>query len=253
MPSAGTRMRTRVQAARYNIPPNCMPGVPRVRRLRSLILLGALLPLAPATDAGAATPTSTAAPASPQRAQIAVRFDPLRQCPDLRVADPEEQNVAIVVFLVGPTGVPSQPTIKSAASSDGLDTASEDCVLRLRFQPATRWGDGTAVDSWQQIAWKWAPARARQAALGSAAAKGSNAASGPAADAAPDSAAVAVRVCVDAAGKLQGAPSIVRSSGDALFDAAAVQIAQAGSGSYRAGTGAAAAGCLELSIKPAGK
>jgi TonB family protein len=186
-----------------------------------------------------------------QQAQIAVRFDPLRYCPELRVADPEEQNVAIIVFSVGPTGVPSQAAVKTAASSDGLDTASRDCVLRLRFQPAIRWGDGAPIESWQQIAWKWAPARARQGAAGAAAAQVPNA--GAAAGAASGSADVAVRVCVDAAGKLQRDPAIIRSSGDASFDAAALQIAKAGSGSYRAGAGAAASGCLELSIKPAGK
>ncbi|HYL71373.1 MAG TPA: hypothetical protein VEY89_08760 [Candidatus Dormibacteraeota bacterium] len=227
-----------------------------MRHLPSLICIGAFLAHGSASEAGAATQSSTASPAAAPdpagllRARIAVRFDPLRQCPELRLADLDDDNVTIVVFAVGPTGVPSQPLVRSAARTDGLDTASTDCVLRLRFQPAIRLGDGTPIESWQQIAWKWAPAHARS---GSGSVPAPSAANETSVAAAPGAADAAVRVCVDATGKLQRDPTLVHSSGDASFDAAAVQIAKSGSGNYRAAGGAGASGCLELSIKPAGK
>ena len=220
-----------------------------MRQLPWPICIGMLVSLA---CAGAAEPNSAAAAAVPAelvRAQIAVRFDPLRQCPELRVADADEENVAVVVFAVGSTGVPSQAVIRTAARADGLDAASKDCVLKLRFQPAVRWGDGAPIESWQQIAWKWAPAHARQAAGGAPPATASAPGVPPASTLSAQPGSVAVRVCVTAAGKVVGDPTVVRPSGDPAFDAAALQIARAGSGSYRA----ADSGCLELSIKPAGE
>lgn len=59
-----------------------------------------------------------------------------------------------------------------------------------------------------------------------------------------------VNVCVDEAGRLTQEPAIIRSSGDAQFDAAAVDVAKAGSGQYRPPTADAKplAGCLQLVI-----
>jgi TonB family protein len=60
---------------------------------------------------------------------------------------------------------------------------------------------------------------------------------------------VDVRVCVDGSGRLAQPPAVMRSSGDAQFDAAALRIAQSGSGSYHATTGAgpaSASPCLPL-------
>src|SRR5260370_30043607 len=89
-------------------------------------------------------------------AHVALRYDPVRQCPDLRLA---EDGAAVVVFLVGPSGVPSRASVKSSSGSEALDTAAMSCVLKLRFQPATRAGDGVAIDSWQEGAWRWATQR----------------------------------------------------------------------------------------------
>jgi outer membrane biosynthesis protein TonB len=130
------------------------------------------------------------------------------------------------------------------SGSQELDAAAVSCVPRLRFQPATRLGDGTAVESWQQTRWTWAstehPARANAASQ-----------SAPSAAAAL---AAEVQVCVDATGKLMGKPRLTRPSGDTQFDAAAVEVAKSGSGLYRAGAmdGKAAAGCLQLTIAPSG-
>jgi TonB family protein len=43
---------------------------------------------------------------------------------------------------------------------------------------------------------------------------------------------VAVHVCLDTQGRLQGAPAVSASSGNSLLDAAALRLAQAGSGQY---------------------
>ena len=61
-----------------------------------------------------------------------------------------------------------------------------------------------------------------------------------------------IRVCVDGTGKLVQDPTIAHSSGDPAFDEAAIKVARSGSGSYRPSTASvgAAAGFLELSIKP---
>src|SRR6202158_2790095 len=117
-----------------------------MRKSRCTTLTCAVL-LAVQADTGAAQ--NTPGPASISRAHVAWRFDPIRQCPDLRLA---EDGAAVVVFLVGASGVPSRAAIKSSSGSEALDTAAMNCVLKLRFQPATRAGDGVAVDSWQEIA-----------------------------------------------------------------------------------------------------
>jgi TonB family protein len=202
-------------------------------------------------------------------AHPAVLFDPARRCPDLRQAQLDDEGIAVVAFQVSPTGVPSQPSLISSSGSNDLDTAAVSCVMKLKFQPAVSRGDGIAVVSRQAAAWKWArpgdhhadPARgaappaaaptAAPTAAVVAAAAAAPAAAAPAA-AAPAAAAVArqiggsvVRVCVDGSGRLAAEPSIVQSSGDAAFDHAALGVAKAGSGSYRA-----LPGCLELSLRP---
>jgi len=63
---------------------------------------------------------------------------------------------------------------------------------------------------------------------------------------------VTVHVCVDETGKLKQDPTVVRSSGKAALDQAAVKIAAAGSAYYRTDTssnGPAATGCAQLVIQ----
>jgi TonB family protein len=62
---------------------------------------------------------------------------------------------------------------------------------------------------------------------------------------------VDVRVCVDGSGKLAQQPTVVSSSGDAQFDAAALRIAQSASGSYRPAASpdsATPSGCVPLTL-----
>ena len=93
-------------------------------------------------------------PDNPLRAQTLLRFDPKTRCPDLRVAD--EGTMAVVVFWLPRTGIPSHISIKSSSGSSALDAAAIGCVSRLRFAPASRLGDGELLDSWQQFALRWA-------------------------------------------------------------------------------------------------
>jgi TonB family protein len=210
--------------------------------------------------AGAAA-ASAPGPDSVVLAHVALRFDPVARCPDIRHADAEDEMVAVVVFHVGATGVPSQASIKSSSRSETLDAAAVSCVMSLRFQPATRAGDGTAIDSWQEIAWRWARPREHQQAGSAASLPGPAAVTSVATPATEPRAAiaaamdrtVAVRVCFDQAGKLAREPTVMRSSGDPALDETALQVARAGSGYYRSARGATvnpAAGCLQLSISP---
>lgn len=160
-------------------------------------------------------------------AHPALRFDPLSRCPEVRQASLDEAGAALVLFLVGPTGVPSHASVKSSPSSDGLDAAAASCVLKLRFQPATRIGDGAAVESWQEIAWKWAPAPAQHntpapATMAAATAPVASVAAGNGAAAAAE-----LRVCIDQTGRAQE-PTLVHSSGNSSFDAAALAFAVSG-------------------------
>jgi len=188
-----------------------------------------------------------------QVAHPALRFNPLSRCPQIRQTSLDEAGAAVVLFLVGPTGVPSHASINSPPSTDGLDAAATTCVLTLRFQPATRIGDGAAIDSWQEIAWKWAPAQrtAATAPTASASPTAPLAAAAPAAaavDAAaahgsPGAAGAAeVRVCVDASGRLVQQPTLVHSSGDSSFDAAALAFARSGADAKPA------PGCLRVRV-----
>ena len=207
-------------------------------------------------------------PDNPPVAQTSLGFNPKTRCPDLRIAD--EGTLAVVVFWVSRSGIPSQISIKSSSGSNALDSAAISCVSKLRFAPLTRLGDGEPLDSWQQIAWRWAaggnldPNRAAmtsQPPLSAAAGQASEPVVGaPNPTAAeprqndsrgqPDS--VTVHVCVDETGKLKQAPTIVHSSGNAGLDEAAVKIAASGSAYYRPGTslaGAPMSGCAQLAIK----
>ena len=215
--------------------------------------------LAVQTNTGAAQ--SMPGPASVSLAHVALRFDPTRQCPDLRLA---ADGAAVVLFLVGPTGVPSRAAIKSSSGSEALDTAAMNCVVKLRFQPATRAGDGVAVESWQEAAWRWATQREYpqgtasraspqedQRSIGPIAAK-DNVASASPESSPPKDAKVELHVCSDVAGKLAQDPTIIRSSGDPGLDEAAVAIAKSGSGYYRPATtlgGKPVSGCAQLAIK----
>jgi TonB family protein len=206
-----------------------------------LPLLGSLAPI-PAAAQSEASP-----PAAARTAHLAVITNFPARCPELKRADPGEEAVAIVIFQVGVTGLPSQASIRSSSHSEGLDAAAMSCIMKLRFQPATRPGDGEPVASWQQMALRWLRPSAhtadpgRTSAAGAATAPASMSAPTPAPAAGalsphpsgPRDARVAVRVCVDGSGRLAQQPTVVRSSGDAQFDAAALRIAQSASGSYR--------------------
>jgi TonB family protein len=228
------------------------------------------------THAGLVSADALSVPTDLLRARPAAWTDPLKTCPELRQADPGAGNVAVVMFHVGSTGVPSQATIRISSNSAQLDSDAVACVMKLKFLPATAAGDGGAMASWQEIAWRYAretPAAAAAPVTPATPAAGSMpvAAAGAAAVAGTGSAAAAVgaanhstavrgantevRVCADASGKLTQDPTVSRSSGDAAFDAAAIEVARSGSGHFRAGTSATgqpAPGCVVLSIRSAG-
>jgi len=170
-------------------------------------------------------------------AHPALRFNPLSRCPELRQVSLDEAGGALVLFLVGPTGVPSHASVRSPPSSDGLDAAAASCVLKLRFQPATRIGDGAATESWQEIAWKWAPTPAQH----NTPAPGTTAAAAASVADATDAGAAEVRVCVDASGAVQP-PTLLHASGDSAFDAAALAFAASGARAQPA------TGCTRVTI-----
>jgi TonB family protein len=205
-------------------------------------------------------------PASTLQAHVAWAFNPVKRCPDLRVA--EDGTAAVVVFLVARSGVPSRVSIKSSSRSEGLDAAAMNCVLKLRFDPATRLGDGEPIESWQEMAWTWAsqerrgdthgiatqaPAsKANQDSTASIAVPNGNSTSGSQDGSRSQDRSVAVRVCADDAGKLLQDPTILRSSGNPGFDEAAVKIAKSGSPYYRPGAHSGkkpVSGCAQLTIE----
>jgi TonB family protein len=191
-----------------------------------------------------------------REANVAVGYEPKGRCPGLIQSDVQEPSAALIVLVVGPSGVPSQPSIKSSSGSESLDAAALSCVMQLRYLPAVRAGEGSAMASWQEIAWKWGrehlaqgppasgipPAAAATPGAGGTAASGS---SGPHAA----SGGAEVRVCADESGKLTQDPVITRSSGDAGLDEAALRIARAGAAYYRPAGATAATGCAQLAIK----
>jgi TonB family protein len=214
--------------------------------------------------------TSTVLPDNALPARFALRFDPESRCPDLRTAGLEDAAVAVVVFLVGPTGVPSRPAVRSSSGSPALDTAAVSCVLKLRFRPATSLGEGAPVSSWQQAAWRWArvpsqrtadatttaaaPPTPPAPAIASTVAASAVAAASHEPPASPSGVGtVEVRVCVDEKGRLAQNPAVIQSSGDPKFDDAALQVARSGSGHYRPASGSdgkPTSGCEQLAIRP---
>ena len=126
---------------------------------------GAILACAALMAAGAASTAFAAPPPASgdvRQAHVALGFNADKRCPELRSADLRDPAVAVVLFRVGPSGVPSDPSVKSSSGSAALDAAAVKCVQQLRFQPATSFGEGSAVASWQQIAWKWVNPQAHQ-------------------------------------------------------------------------------------------
>jgi TonB family protein len=198
-------------------------------------------------------------------ARLAWGADPTKRCPDLQQAAAPEGTVAVVQFRVGPTGVPSQASIRTSSGSAGFDAAAMSCVLKLHFLPATRFGDGVAVESRQQIALKSAgPASAPQAArcdpAGTAQASGAvqntvvvadaqEASDGKREPPGPATARAGVCVCVDETGKLTQTPVLTNSSGIPGFDKAALELSAAAH--YRpaiSASGQPAPGCFRFKV-----
>jgi TonB family protein len=191
-------------------------------------------------------------------ASIAVGYEAKGRCPDLIQTDAQDSTAALVVLVVGPSGVPSQPSIKSSSGSESLDAAAMSCVMKLRFLPAVRAGEGSAMASWQEIAWRWGRGHVAQSppAAGTATAAATatiGATTGVAAQGSAGSHPVPggaeVRVCADETGKLTHDPVITRSSGDAGLDEAAVRIARSGAPYYRPAGATSVTGCAQLAIK----
>jgi TonB family protein len=204
--------------------------------------------------ATAAAPAATPPP-EPLTAHPAVRYDPKDRCPDLRVSD--EGDAVAVVFLVSAYGAPSQAHVRAPSAVPGLDAAAVSCVMKIRFQPATRPGDAQPVESWQQLWLRYAaPSQAAAAApMAPAAPTAGAAAAGTAVTAAAAAtgtrsggATSSVHVCTDAAGQLTQDPQVVHSSGDPVLDAAAVQVARSGAGHYRPAGGGTLSGCAQVSV-----
>ena len=222
---------------------------------RSLLLACATLCAAWLSPARGAPPQG----AELRDATVALGYDPRGRCPELIQAETEDGAAALVVLVVGPSGVPSQPSIKSSSGSESLDAAALRCVMQLRFSPAVRAGEGSAVSSWQEIAWKWgrghlapaAPAAGPAAGNATATLAATTIAAAASIPAASGSAAgpAEVRVCADESGRLIQDPVVTRSSGDARLDAAAVGIARSGVPYYRPGGAASVSGCVQLAIK----
>ena len=185
-------------------------------------------------------------PENPLQAQTALGFNIKTYCPDLRIAD--GGTVAVVVFWLPNSGIPSRISIRSSSGSDALDSATVSCVSRLRFAAATTLGSGDPIDSWQQFALSW-PSRTSEPV---AAAPAKITANVKQDDSRGQANNVTVHVCVDEAGRLQQNPTIIHSSGMASLDQAAVKIAASGSAYYRPDTspnGPPVSGCAQLAIK----
>jgi len=186
-------------------------------------------------------------PDNPLRAQTSLGFNPKTRCPDLRMAD--EGTLTVVVFWLPRSGIPSQISVRSSSGSTALDAAAINCVSKLRFAPDTRLGDGEPIDSWQQIALRWAAGPAPEPVAGTPARTTADAQQNHS-EGQPNS--VTVHVCVDQTGKLNQEPTIVRSSGKASLDQAALKIAASGSPFYRPDTapnGPPVSGCAQLAIQ----
>jgi TonB family protein len=175
-------------------------------------------------------------------ATVAMGFDTKTRCPELMHADAQEGTAALVLFVVGPTGVPSRASIKSSSGSASLDAAALACVLNLRFLPMVHAGDGNAISSWQEIAWKWGRLHAATPVAAAGVGAVAAAAAPPTGPARSRAGSAEVRVCVDATGKLLQDPAVTRSSGDAALDEAALRVARSAAGAYPP------ADCLRLTL-----
>jgi TonB family protein len=229
--------------------------------LRFSILAFALMLVA---QSQLASGESAAAPAGGalRRAQPAWGSDPRKRCPELQNTSAEEGAVAIVQFLVGPTGVPTRASIRATSGSEGFDAAATSCVMKLHFLPATGMGDGAAIESWQQLALKWeGPPSAVQSPRcdsGATARGDAEQSSVVVAEAAaggdrtreqtgPATARAGVCVCVDETGKVAQPPVLTKSSGIPGFDKAALELSAAAK--YRPATaanGKPTSGCFHL-------
>jgi TonB family protein len=187
-------------------------------------------------------------------ARPSLGYEPARRCPDLSTTA-TDQAAAVVVFRVGDTGAPSQASVKSSSGSDKLDAAATACVMRMRFFPVLRAGDGTAVESWQQITLGWkTPSQQPIAAGGHCDPSAAPVAPAKAPDASansplPRQGKVGVCVCVDEAGKLAHAPTVLQSAGDTGLDKAAIEIATTGRYQPSTQNGKAVSDCFPLTLK----
>ena len=207
---------------------------------------------------------SGAAAAELPTARFAWGSDPAKRCPELRHTNAEQGAIAIVQFVVGSTGAPSRVSLRESSGSETFDAAATSCVLKLRFSPATRLGDGVTIESWQQLALKSAaPAGAPQAArcdqggTGQAGESGNSAVVADARETSdrqreqpgPMAAKAGVCVCVDETGKVAQPPVLTNSSGVAAFDKAALELSSAAH--YRpaaSSSGQPAPGCFRFKV-----
>jgi len=204
-------------------------------------------------------------PDNPPLAQTSLGFSPKGRCPSVRIGD--EGILAVVVFWVPVSGIPSHVSIKSSSGSNALDAAAVSCVSKLRFSPINPPGGAEPIASWQQLAWTWAAsgnpdgrAMTSQSSLSAAGQTSAPEAGTPTriaaapgeSDTSRQPGSVTVHVCIDETGKLKAEPTIVRSSGDAGLDEAAVKIAASGSAYYRPRVRSdevPLSGCAQLAIK----
>jgi len=188
--------------------------------------------------------------------------DPAKRCPELRQTNAEAGAVAVVQFLVGPTGAPSKISVRESSGSESFDATATGCVRKLRFSPATRLGDAVPVESWQMLALKSAaPAIVPQAAhceptgTGQTGEGASSAVVASAQEAndrkqpGPTATRAGVCVCVDETGKLTQPPVLTSSSGIAGFDKAALELS--GAAHYRpvaSSSGQTTPGCFRFKV-----
>jgi TonB family protein len=214
-----------------------------------------VLILCAALCAAATTPPTLGGPpkgAELTDATVAIGYETKDRCPELVQSETQDPEAALVVLIVGPSGVPSQASIKTSSGSDTLDQAALKCVARLRFLPAVRAGEGSAVAAWEEIAWKWG--RTHFAQTPAAGAAGAVVAAAPAAatpvmPAAARAPQAEVRVCADESGHLTRDPVVTHSSGDIGLDAAALGVARSGAPYYRPGSAPGVSGCVDLAVR----
>jgi len=221
---------------------------------RSAFLARAALAAVAAAPAWAGPPAG----AELREASVAVGYETQGRCPGLIQTDVQEPSAALIVLVVGPSGVPSQASIRTSSGSETLDTAALSCVTKLRFLPAVRAGEGSAMTSWQEIAWKWGREHFAQTPPSAGAAPvaaiatpgvGAGAATASPAGTPPAAGGAEVRVCVDESGRLTQDAVVTRSSGDPGLDQAALRIARSGAPYYRPAGATSLTGCAQLAIK----